>query len=112
MRDFGTYGGRYVPETLVPALDELERAWSEAREDEAFLAELHALSTTYVGRPSPLTLVERFAPGQRHEVEPAVGLPAGERDPLVGRCTGTRARRCPHPRPPQPQPVPASPART
>jgi tryptophan synthase beta chain len=65
MRDFGGYGGRYVPETLIPALDELDRAWSEAREDPAFLAELHELSTTYVGRPSPLTLSERFAPGKR-----------------------------------------------
>src|SRR6059058_1399896 len=62
---FGDYGGRYVPETLIPALDELDRAWAEAREDPAFLAELHELSTSYVGRPSPLTLVERFAPGKR-----------------------------------------------
>jgi tryptophan synthase beta chain len=65
MRDFGTYGGRYVPETLIPALDELDRAWQEARDDDAFLAELHALATTYVGRPSPLTLSERFAPGKK-----------------------------------------------
>ncbi|HEY3542524.1 MAG TPA: tryptophan synthase subunit beta [Gaiellaceae bacterium] len=65
MRDFGAYGGRYVPETLIPALDELDRAWSEAREDPAFLAELHELATTYAGRPTPLTLIERFAPGKR-----------------------------------------------
>ena len=52
MRDFGEYGGRYVPETLIPALDELERAWEEAQADDAFHAELHALSTTYVGRPA------------------------------------------------------------
>ena len=65
MRDFGGYGGRYVPETLIPALDELDRAWQEAREDDAFRAELHALATSYAGRPTPLTLVERFAPGKR-----------------------------------------------
>ena len=65
MRDFGTYGGRYVPETLIPALDELDRAWSEAREDPAFLAELNVLGTTYAGRPTPLTLSERFAPGKK-----------------------------------------------
>src|SRR5438270_7259016 len=62
---FGAYGGRYVPETLIPALDELERAWQEAQADDAFHAELHALATTYIGRPSPLTLIERFAPGKR-----------------------------------------------
>jgi len=65
VRDFGGYGGRYVPETLIPALDELDRAWSEAREDPTFLGELHHLATTYVGRPSPLTLIERFAPGKQ-----------------------------------------------
>ena len=65
MREFGDYGGRYVPETLIPALDELERAWEEAQADDAFHAELRALATTYVGRPSPLTLIERFAPGKK-----------------------------------------------
>jgi tryptophan synthase beta chain len=65
VRDFGTYGGRYVPETLIPALDELDRAWKEALDDDAFHAELHDLLTTYVGRPSPLTLIERFAPGKK-----------------------------------------------
>ena len=62
---FGTYGGRYVPETLIPALDELERGWREALADDAFHAELHHLATTYAGRPTPLTLAERFAPGKR-----------------------------------------------
>jgi tryptophan synthase beta chain len=65
VRDFGAYGGRYVPETLIPALDELDRAWQEALADDGFHAELHRLATTYVGRPSPLTLSERFAPGKR-----------------------------------------------
>jgi tryptophan synthase beta chain len=62
---YGTYGGRYVPETLIPALDELERGWREALADESFRAELHRLLTNYAGRPTPLTLSERFAPGKR-----------------------------------------------
>ena len=64
-RMFGAYGGRYVPETLIPALDELEQGWREALADDAFHAELHALATSYAGRPTPLTLAERFAPGRR-----------------------------------------------
>ncbi len=64
-REFGEYGGRYVPETLIPALDELEQAWATLRDDEAFHAELHGLRTSYAGRPTPLTRVERFAPDQR-----------------------------------------------
>jgi tryptophan synthase beta chain len=64
-RTFGEYGGRYVPETLIPALDELELAWASLREADAFLAELHELATTYAGRPTPLTRVDRFAPGNR-----------------------------------------------
>ncbi len=62
---FGAYGGRYVPETLIPALDELESAWAELRDDDSFRAELHELLTNYAGRPTPLTRVERFAPDQR-----------------------------------------------
>jgi len=62
---FGEYGGRYVPETLIPALDELEAGWRDACADESFRAELDALLATYAGRPTPLTLAERFAPGKR-----------------------------------------------
>jgi tryptophan synthase beta chain len=62
---FGEYGGRYVPETLIPALDELTRVWAELRDDDGFHAELHALLTTYAGRPTPLTRAERFAPDKR-----------------------------------------------
>src|SRR5438128_2716987 len=62
---FGAYGGRYVPETLIPALDELERGWRDALGDDTFHAELHHLATTYAGRPTPLTIAERFAPGKR-----------------------------------------------
>jgi tryptophan synthase beta chain len=59
------YGGRYVPETLIPALDELEAGWREALDDPRFQAEIEGLGATYAGRPTPLTLAERFAPGKR-----------------------------------------------
>jgi tryptophan synthase beta chain len=62
---YGPYGGRYVPETLIPALDELTAAWEQAKADEAFWAEVGELGRTYAGRPTPLTLAERFAPGKR-----------------------------------------------
>jgi len=51
---FGIYGGRYVPETLITALDELEAAYLQASEDEGFWAELEALLKNFVGRPTPL----------------------------------------------------------
>jgi tryptophan synthase beta chain len=62
---YGPYGGRYVPETLIPALDELQRGWSEAAADLHFRKELDELGRSYGGRPTPLTLAERFAPGKR-----------------------------------------------
>jgi tryptophan synthase beta chain len=62
---YGEYGGRYVPETLIPALDELTAGWAAALEDDAFRAELHELATSYGGRPTPLTLAARFAPDRR-----------------------------------------------
>jgi tryptophan synthase beta chain len=62
---YGEYGGRYVPETLVPALDELEEGWRSAAADPTFHAELEELGRSYAGRPTPLTLAERFAPGKR-----------------------------------------------
>ena len=52
---FGEFGGRYVPETLMPSLAELEAAYAEARADAAFQSELDGLLETYVGRPTPLT---------------------------------------------------------
>jgi tryptophan synthase beta chain len=58
---FGRHGGRYVPEALVAALDELDAARSEAMVDPAFVAELDRLHRDYTGRPSPLTEVPRFA---------------------------------------------------
>jgi tryptophan synthase beta chain len=61
---YGTYGGRYVPETLIPALDELEAGWRAAQADPAFEAELNELGRSFGGRPTPLTRAERFAPGK------------------------------------------------
>jgi tryptophan synthase beta chain len=58
---FGPYGGRYVPEVLIPALDELTAAWSEARNDPAFREELDRLLREYVGRPTPLYLASRLS---------------------------------------------------
>ncbi len=58
---FGPYGGQYVPETLMPALGELERAWLDAWDDPAFRAELDGLLRDYVGRPSPLYLATRLS---------------------------------------------------
>ncbi len=65
---FGPYGGQYVPETLMPALAELERVWCEAREDSGFLGELDRLLRDYVGRPSPLYLAERLSEAAGREV--------------------------------------------
>ncbi len=58
---FGPYGGRYVAETLIPALEELDAAWRAARADAAFRAELDGLLRDYVGRPTPLTVADRLA---------------------------------------------------
>jgi tryptophan synthase beta chain len=58
---FGPYGGRFVPEVLVAALDELTAAWAQAREDPAYRDELDRLLRDFVGRPTPLYLAERLS---------------------------------------------------
>jgi tryptophan synthase beta chain len=58
---FGPYGGRYVPETLIPALDELTAAWAEARDDADFTARLDSLRRDFVGRPTPLYRADRLS---------------------------------------------------
>jgi tryptophan synthase beta chain len=60
-RRFGPYGGQYVPETLMPALAELEEQWVAARDDAGYRSELDALLRDYVGRPSPLYLASRLS---------------------------------------------------
>src|ERR1700759_4131209 len=57
---FGAYGGRYVPETLMAALEELEHAYAEAQADPVFHAELNHLLADYAGRPTPLYLAARL----------------------------------------------------
>ncbi len=58
---FGPYGGQFVPETLMPALAELEQAWTEARADDRYQSELKALLRDYAGRPSPLYRARRIS---------------------------------------------------
>ncbi|WP_437591320.1 tryptophan synthase subunit beta [Sorangium sp. So ce1000] len=65
---FGAFGGAYVPEILVPALEQLERAYLEARGDPSFAAEFDALLTTYAGRPTPLTLCRNLTGDARVKV--------------------------------------------
>ncbi len=68
---FGRFGGRYVPETLIPALDELSAAWAIARQDAAYIGELRRLHADFIGRPTPIfeippaALAERGGIGQR-----------------------------------------------
>ncbi len=58
---FGPYGGQYVPETLMPALAELEQAWLTSREDPAYHSELDGLLRDFVGRPTPLYHARRLS---------------------------------------------------
>ena len=58
---FGSFGGRYVPETLIPAIDALERGFDEALADDAFVSELQGMLRDYVGRPSILTDAPRLS---------------------------------------------------
>ena len=58
---FGEFGGRYVPETLIPALDELDEAFDEAMADADFVAIVDEMLSTYVGRPSPLSTAPRLS---------------------------------------------------
>src|ERR1700690_3619584 len=58
---FGVYGGRYVPETLMAALDELEREYEKAKRDPKFQSRLNQLLHTYAGRPTPLFFAQRLS---------------------------------------------------
>jgi tryptophan synthase beta chain len=59
-RHFGKFGGRYVPEMLIPALEELENVYNQSKDDEHFQKELNDLNTNYAGRPSPLYFAENL----------------------------------------------------
>ncbi|MBS1716426.1 MAG: tryptophan synthase subunit beta [Armatimonadetes bacterium] len=58
---FGAYGGRFVPETLIPALDQLEEAFAAAWQDPSFINEFQGLLKNYVGRPTPITFAPRIS---------------------------------------------------
>ena len=58
---YGRFGGRFAPEALVAALDEVDAEWDKARQDPRFHAELDALLRDYTGRPSPLTDARNFS---------------------------------------------------
>ena len=58
---FGSYGGRFVPEVLIPALDELAAGWAGVRDDAGFRSELDDLLRDFVGRPTPLTFAPRLS---------------------------------------------------
>ena len=58
---YGPYGGRFVPEILIPALEELEAAYEAARTDAVFQTELDRLLQEYAGRPTPLTAADRLS---------------------------------------------------
>src|SRR5690554_4898065 len=60
---FGDFGGQYVAEILIPALDQLEAAFVEAQQDAAFQTEFKQLLSTYLGRPTPLTLARNLTAG-------------------------------------------------
>ncbi len=65
---FGPYGGQFVPETLMPALAQLEQAWADARADPSYRAELERLLRDFAGRPTPLFLAGRFSEAVGHPV--------------------------------------------
>ena len=58
---FGKFGGFYVPEVLVPALEQIEEHWKLARKDPEFKRELNRLLKEYAGRPTPITWCENFS---------------------------------------------------
>lgn len=58
---FGKFGGRYVPEMLIPALEELEKTYFEAKKDKKFQKEFRHLLKTYCGRPTPLTFAKNLS---------------------------------------------------
>src|SRR5690606_8035740 len=70
---FGQFGGRYVAETLMPIILDLEREYRAAKADPAFQAQFDDLMTHYVGRPSPLYYAERMTQLYRQSAKPGYG---------------------------------------
>lgn len=89
---FGPFGGKFIPEALVAAVDEVAVEYDKAKSDPAFAAELDGLLVHYTGRPSPLTEVRRFA---EHAGEPGSSSSARtSTTPARTRSTTCWARRC------------------
>lgn len=65
---FGEFGGQYVPQILIPVLDQLEKAFVEAKEDPEFRKELDSLLVNYVGRPTPITLCQNLTKGTKTKI--------------------------------------------
>jgi tryptophan synthase beta chain len=83
---FGRFGGRYVPETLVPALEELLAAYAAARADPSFQAELDVLLREFVGRSTPMTEAPRLtahAGGARIVLQLLVDVEQADRQPVA-----------------------------
>src|SRR5207344_2191946 len=91
---FGPYGGRFVPETLVHALDELEQEYARARADDAFARELDDTLRTFAGRPSPLLEARRFGEAAGCRVflkrEDLLHTGAHKINNTIGQCLLTR----------------------
>ena len=87
---FGPYGGRYVPETLIPALDGVEEAWAQARADDEFQAELSRLLRDFAGRPTPLyhaqTLSEQIGRPVYFKREDLLHTGAHKINNAIGQC--------------------------
>jgi tryptophan synthase beta chain len=89
---FGPYGGKFVPETLMPALDELEEVYLRARATADFQAELDYLLRTFVGRPTPITFART---ADRHFGGPRIYIKREDlATPARTRSTTRSARRC------------------
>ena len=94
---YGPFGGRYVPETLVAPLEELERAYAEARRDPAFQAELDYLLHNFAGRPTPLQFASRLTEhlgGARIYIKREDLLHTGAHK--INNCLGQGLARRPH----------------
>ena len=95
---FGLFGGRFVAETLMPLILELERAYDEAKRDPAFQAELDHLNTHYAGRPSPLYFAERltehFAGSQPGAAPRSTSSATSSTTPAATRSTTASGRSC------------------
>ena len=79
---FGLYGGRFVAETLMPLILELEAAYEAAKQDPTFKAEMESYGTHYIGRPSPLYYAERLTEHLRAKAPAGQGANRSSRDSL------------------------------